>query len=80
MSKPIARVVFAVLISLVIIGAAASPFVQSRFGSVFQRTGASSSAITSMFTDKQTLEQPSQFDEFSPDSSHGCNSDPSVDY
>lgn len=83
MSKPIARVVFAVLISLVIIAAAASPFVQSRFGSVFQKTGASSSAITSMFTDKQTLEQnpaPSQFDEFAPDSSHDCNSDPSVDY
>ena len=84
MSKPIARVVFAVLASLVIIAAAASPAVQSEFGSVFQKTGAVTSANTTMFKETQTLEQapaPSQFDDFAPsDSSHGCNSDPSADY
>lgn len=90
MSKPITRVAFAVLISLVIIAAAASPVVQSEFGSVFRKTGANASAITSMFTDNQVLEQgtvnekipaPSQFYDVAPSgSSHECNSDSSVDY
>ena len=39
MSRPIARVVLAVLISLVIIAAAASPIVQSRLGVFFERQG-----------------------------------------
>jgi len=85
MSKPIVRVVFAVLISLVIIAAAAaSPVVQSEFGSVFRKTGANTAANTSMFADNQTLEQlpaSSQFDEFAPsDSSRHCNSDSTSDY
>jgi hypothetical protein len=90
MSKPIVRVVFAVFISLVIIAAAAaSPVVQSEFGSVFRKAGVNDSANTSMFSNNQALDQgtaneqipaPSQFDEFAPDSSGGCNSDPSADY
>ena len=89
MSKPIARVVFAVLISLVIIAAAASPIVQSRLGSVFRKAGVNTSAATSMFSDNQTLKQgtmdeqipePSQYNDFAPDSSHDCNSDSSLDY
>jgi|OpeIllAssembly_1097287.scaffolds.fasta_scaffold847918_1 Flp pilus assembly pilin Flp len=90
MSKPITLVVFAVLISLVIIAAAASPVVKSEFGSVFPKTGANASAITSKFMDNQVLEQgtmnektpaSSQFYDVAPSGpSHDCNSDPSVDY
>ena len=90
MSKPIVRVVFAVLISLVIIATvAASPIVQSRLGSAFRKAGANTSATTSIFSDNETLRQgtvnekvpaPSQYNDFAPDSSHHCNSDPSIDY
>ena len=88
MSKPIARVVFAVLISLVIIAAAASPVVQSSLGSVLRRAGINS-AIISVPVDNQNLRQgtmneqipaPPQYNDFAPDSSHECNSDPSLDY
>ncbi len=88
MSKQIMQVAFAVLISLGII-AAASPNVQSKLESVFRKTGANTSATTSMFTDKQNLKQgttngqfssPSQFDENAPSgSSHDCDSDSSMD-
>jgi hypothetical protein len=90
MSKPIARVVFAVLISLVIIATvAASPIVQSRLGSAFRKAELNASEANSMFTDNETLTQgtvnekipaPSQYNDFAPDSSHHCNSDPSLDY
>jgi ABC-type bacteriocin/lantibiotic exporter with double-glycine peptidase domain len=89
MSKPFARVVFAVLISFVIIAAAASPIVQSSLGSVFQKAGVNTSANTSMFSDNQTLEQgtrneqipaPLPYNDLAPDSSHDCGSDSSLDY
>ena len=89
MSKPIARVVFAVLISLFIIAAAASPIARSSLGSVLRRAGINTSTITSMPVDNQNLRQgtmneqipsPSQYNDFVPDSSHDCNSDPSLDY
>jgi hypothetical protein len=88
MSKPIARVVFAVLISLVIIAAAASPIVQSNLGSVLQSAGVHTSTIISVPVDNQNLrlgtmnEQipgSSQYNDFAPDFSHDCNSDPSLD-
>jgi hypothetical protein len=88
MSKPITRIVFAVLVSLAII-AAVAPSVQARLESIFQKTEASNAANTSISTDNQTLKEatakeqvaPSQFDEFAPsESSHNCNSDPTVDY
>jgi len=88
MSKLIVRVVFAVLISLVLI-AAVSPTVKAKLESVFQKAEVSNAASTSISTENQTLEEgaveqapaPSQFDKLSPpDSSHECNSDPTLDY
>lgn len=89
MSKPIARVVFAVLISLVIIAAAASPIAQSSFGNVLRTAGVYTTTIISVPADNQNLRQgtmnkqipaSSQYNDFAPDSSHDCNSDPSLDY
>jgi hypothetical protein len=88
MSRIIMRVVFAVLISLVLI-AAVSPNVKAKLESLFQKADVSNAASTSVSTENQTLEEetveqvpvPSQFDKLSPPaSSHECNSDPTLDY
>jgi hypothetical protein len=88
MSKPVVRVVIAVLVCLAIV-AAISPSVQAKLGSVFQlteaNTAASSTVIESQTLQEGTLNQPApaspQFDKSGPsDSSHECNSDPSLDY
>jgi len=89
MSKPVVRVVIAVLVCLAIV-AAISPSVQAKLGGVFQKTEASAAASSSIVIESQTLQeetpnQPApaspQFDKSgSPDSSRECNSDPSLDY
>ena len=89
MSKPIVRVVVAVLICLGIV-AAVSPSVQARLGNVFQQAETNTAANSSTITDGQTLKQgtvkervpaSSQFNDLAPsDSSHECNSDPTLDY
>ncbi len=89
MSKPIVRVVIAVLICLAVV-AAASPTVQSKFGSILRGAEVSNPANASMSTDSQTLEEgtankqlipaPSLDNRGPSDSSRDCNSDPTADY
>ena len=89
MSKPVVRVVVAVLVCLAIV-AAISPSVQAKLGSVFQKTVANTASSSSTVTESQTLQEGTlnqpvpaspQFDKSGPsDSSHECNSDPSLDY
>lgn len=92
MSKPVVRVVIAVLVCLAIV-AAISPSVQAKLGSVFQKTEATTNTTSSSSTvtesqnlQEGTLSQPApaspQFDKSGPsDSPHECNnSDPSSDY
>lgn len=82
MPKSIARIVFAVLISLGII-AATSPNVQASLGSMLRRVESSNTAYVS--TNNQSMSSATmggraryfQSDDFS----HNCNSeDPSLDY
>jgi len=89
MSKPVVRVVVAVLICLAIV-AAISPSVQAKLESVFQKTEANTAASSSTVIESQTLQEGTlnqpvpaspQFDKpGSSDSSRECNSDPSLDY
>ena len=90
MSKPIVRIVVAVLVCLAIV-AAISPSVQAKLGSVFQKTDANTASSSSTLTESQTLQegtlnQPAPasplLDKSEPsDSPHECNnSDPSLDY
>lgn len=90
MSKPVVRVVVAVLICLAVV-AAISPTVQAKLGSVFQKAEANTAAASSSaVTGGQTLQEGTldqsvpaspQFEKSgSSDSSHDCNSDPSADY
>ena len=81
MSKPIARIVFAVLISLGII-AAAAPNVQARLGSMLR--GAESNTAAYISADAQVMDGAavggrSRYFQ-SNDYYHDCNSDPTVDY
>ena len=81
MSKPIARIVFAVLVSLGII-AAAAPNVQARLGSMRRRGESNPAAYIS--ADAQVMDGAavggrSRYFQ-SNDYSHDCNSDPTVDY
>lgn len=89
MSKPIVRVVVAVLICLAVV-AAISPSVQAKLESVFRKAEANTAASASESMGNQSLEEgtlneqvpsPSQLNEFAPSgSSHDCNSDPTADY
>jgi hypothetical protein len=90
MSKPIVRVVVALLICFAVV-AAVSPSVQARLESVFRKAEVINTASDAASTENQVLEKgtlekkapaSSKFDDFSPsDSSGGCNSsDPTSDY
>ena len=89
MSKPVVRVVIALLVCLAIV-AAISPSVQAKLGSVFQMTEANTATSSSTFIESQTLQEGTlnqaapaspQFDKSGPSASdHECNSDPSSDY
>ncbi len=82
MSKPIARVVFAVLISLGVI-AAAAPNIQARLGNMLRRAESNNTAYISA-DDKAvgsaTVGGRSRYFQ-SDDFSHDCTSeDPTLDY
>ena len=90
MSKPVVRIVVAVLVCLAIV-AAISPSVQAKLGSVFQKTETNTTSSSSTVTESQTLQEGTlnqpvpaspQLDKSgSSDSSRECNnSDPSLDY
>ena len=81
MSKPIARVVFAVLISLGII-AAASTNVQARLGSMLRSNANAYVSAEDHASGQAVMGGRSRYFnsyDFAPDS-HECNSDPTVDY
>jgi len=81
MSKPIARVVFALLISLGII-AAVAPNVQARLGSMLRGAEANTAAYISagdQAMDGAAVGGRARYFQ-SNDYSHDCNSDPTVDY
>ncbi len=84
MSKPIARIVFAVLISVAAIAMAASTSVQARVKTILQKPGASMSA--SVFAKDQTFGKAGgreryQFqNNFGSEEGHDCGSNPTSDY
>lgn len=82
MFKPIARVVFAVLISLGII-AATSPNVQARLGSMLRKAEANAYISAEDQTSGHAVvggrDRYFNSYDFAPDS-HDCNSDPSQDF
>jgi hypothetical protein len=84
MSKPIVRVVFAVLISLVII-TAVSTNVQASLGSMLRMGDANSDvSATDQALGRATLSARGYtyfqfYEDYAPDSSHDCHSDPYYD-
>jgi len=72
MSKPVVRILFALLISLVIIAAIATT-VQARLGSTSQNTHVSAAQVISgKISVNQRAAMYQQFQNFDPGSGHDC--------